>query len=256
VTAVPPPSPRRRPAPSSPPSPGRPHAPPSPRRPLAPSSPPSPRSVVAAGYDALGPRYHSWSAGSPVRLTYVSRVLDRLRPGSVVVDLGCGPGDPATRLLAADHHVLGVDVSLVQLRLAAAAAPSALLVRADITEFSLRPGSVDAVVSFYALGHLPPSAHASLFAAVSTWLRPGGLLLTSTPVLPGSSIDDNWLGVPMYFGGIGPEPTRAAVVSAGLTFESSELALEDEGTGQAAHFHWITATKPATTPPGREKGGG
>jgi SAM-dependent methyltransferase len=206
------------------------------------------RDVVVAGYDELGPRYRERFAGSPNRIAYVQRVRRRLAPGSIVVDLGCGPGDPATRLLAADHHVLGVDVSPGQLHLAASAAPSALLVRADITEFALRPGSVDAVVSFYALGHLPPPAHAPLFAAIATWLRPGGLLLTSAPRVPGDEVEEDWVGVPMYFGGIGDEATRAAVRAAGLTVEASEVVPEDEGDGRFSRFHWITATKPRRGP--------
>jgi SAM-dependent methyltransferase len=213
------------------------------------------RDVVVAGYDELGPRYREWFLGSPNRIAYVQRVRQRLAPGSIVVDLGCGPGDPATRLLAADHHVLGVDVSPGQLRLAASAAPSALLVRADITEFALRPASVDAVVSFYALGHLPPPAHAPLFAAIATWLRPGGLLLTSAPRIPGDQVDEDWIGVPMYFGGIGDEATLAAVRTAGLTVEASEVVPEDEPDGHISRFHWITATKPPpATPPGQRKG--
>jgi SAM-dependent methyltransferase len=202
------------------------------------------REVVAAGYDELGPRYREQFGGSPNRVAYVQRVRRRLPPGALVVDLGCGPGDPATRLLAADHHVLGVDLSPGQLRLAASAAPSALLVRADITEFALRPGCVDAVVSFYALGHLPPPAHAPLFAAIATWLRPGGVLLTSAPRVPGEGVYD-WAGIPMYFGGIGDEATLAAVRAAGLTLEASEVVPENEPGGQTSHFHWITATKPA-----------
>ena len=199
--------------------------------------------VVAAGYDELGPRYRELFCGGPIRIAYVRRVQQRLAPGSIVVDLGCGPGDPATRMLAADHHVLGVDLSAGQLRLAASAAPTALLVRADVTELALRPGSVDAVVSFYALGHLPPATHAPLFAAIAGWLRPGGLLVTSAPRIPGDEVEADWIGVPMYFGGIGDDATRAAVIAAGLTLESSEVAPENE-TGQTAYFHWITATKP------------
>jgi SAM-dependent methyltransferase len=136
-----------------------------------------------------------------------------------------------------------VDVSPGQLRLAASAAPSALLVRADIAEFALRPASVDAVVSFYALGHLPPPAHAPLFAAIGTWLRPGGLLLTSAPRIPGDEVDD-WAGVRMYFGGIGDEATLAAVRTAGLTVEASEVVPEYEPGGHVSRFHWVTATKP------------
>lgn len=219
-----------------------------------------PQGVVRAGYDAIGDRYHAWSHASPVRLGYVGAVLSRLAPGSVVVDLGCGPGDPATRLLSeAGHRVLGVDISAGQLGLARRLAPRAGLVQADLTDLSLRPGSVDAVVSFFALGHLPAVEHAPLLARVARWLRPGGLLLTSAPMTPGEGTDDDWLGVPMFFGGIGVEATLAALRDAGLVVGSADVVGEDEGEGRVVEFLWVTATRPggpaAVTPAAAGPGG-
>ena len=83
------------------------------------------RDVVRAGYDEIGEKYHSWSHASEVRLGFVLHVLDRLPAGSTVVDLGCGPGDPATRLLSEQHDVVGVDLSAGQLRIAQRRAPRA-----------------------------------------------------------------------------------------------------------------------------------
>ena len=151
--------------------------------------------IVRSGYDSIGVRYRDWSSTSPVRLSWVQRLRDDLTPRSLVVDLGCGPGEPATRLLAEQHRVVGVDASSAQLRLAREAAPSALLVQADMTRLAFRPSSVDAIASFYALGHVPPDRHAALFSSIATWLRPGRMLLTSAPTGPGDGRDDNWLGV-------------------------------------------------------------
>jgi SAM-dependent methyltransferase len=203
-----------------------------------------PQGVVRKGYDDIGRRYHDWSHDDPVRLRFVGEALDRLRPGSVVVDLGCGPGDPATRLLTEQHTVLGVDLSLTQLRLARELAPRASLVAADITRFALAPASVDAVVSFFALGHVPPAAHAPLVAEIARWLRPGGFLLTSAPLHVGEDVEDGWLGVSMYFGGIGEDATILAVRDAGLNLVSAERVAQDEGDGQIAVFLWVTAGKP------------
>jgi SAM-dependent methyltransferase len=194
--------------------------------------------VVGAGYDAIGVRYREWSANSPVRLRFVDEVLRQLPAGSTVVDLGCGPGEPATRRLSERHRVLGVDLSAGQLRLARQVARQATLVRADMTEFALRPSSVDAVVSFYALGHLPPTAHAPLFRAISLWLRPGGLLRTSAPVSADDGIEADWLGVPMYFGGIGMQATLDAV--ADLVVDDGRTVAEDEG-GRLVQFLWLSA---------------
>lgn len=202
------------------------------------------REVVRRGYDEIGERYHAWSHRSEVRLGYVRQVLDRLAPDSAVVDLGCGPGDPATRMFSeAGHRVLGVDLSAGQLRVARRLAPRAALVQADVTELALRPGSVDAVVSFFALGHLPSAAHAPLLGRIGSWLRPGGLLLTNAPLTPGDGQDGDWLGVPMFFGGIGVDATLAAVAAAELDVEEARVVGEDEGEGRVVEFLWVTATK-------------
>ena len=197
-----------------------------------------PQDVVRAGYDAIGDRYHEWSHAGPVRLRMVELVLGELEPASVVVDLGCGPGDPATRLLSeAGHHVLGVDLSRGQLDIARRLAPRAALAQADLTAFAMAPASIDAVVSFYATGHLPSSAHAPLYAAIGRWLRPGGLLLTSAPLGAGDGGDADWLGVPMFFGGIGVESTLDAVEDGGLRVDSAEVVVEDDAGNE--RFLWL-----------------
>ncbi len=213
------------------------------REPAIPSLNDDPFHVVRAGYDRIGGRYREWSSASAVRLFFVRRLLDELSPRSVVVDLGCGSGEPATRLLSDGHRVLGVDASLEQLRLARRSAPSAALVQADITRFALRPGTVDAVASFYALGHIPSQRHAPLLHAIADWLRPGGVLLTSAPLVAGDDVDEDWLGVPMFFGGIGEAATRQAVDDAGLSVEDWQVVPEDEGDGRSVRFIWCLARK-------------
>jgi cyclopropane fatty-acyl-phospholipid synthase-like methyltransferase len=202
-------------------------------------SPVEPTAIVRAGYDAIGAGYHARSADKPLRIAYVERLRDRLPAGSTVLELGCGPGDPATRLLAERHRVVAVDLSRGQLDLARGHAPTAALVQADIARLAVRPGSVDAVASFFAFGHLPSAAHAPFLAGLGGWLRPGGLLTANAPLTPGDGVDE-WLGVPMFFGGIGVDATLAALRSGGLEIESAE-ALSDE-PGET--FLWIEAAKP------------
>jgi cyclopropane fatty-acyl-phospholipid synthase-like methyltransferase len=178
-------------------------------------------------------------------MEWVTRLLAELSPQSLVVDLGCGAGEPATRLLGDNgHRVLGVDASLTQLRMAQKSASTALLVQADIAKLALRTASVDAIASFYALGHLPSDLHAGLFASIADWLRPGGLLLTSAPIHAGDAIVPDWLGVPMFFGGIGEAATRRAISEAGLVLETFEVVEEDEGGGHLVEFSWLVARRP------------
>ena len=202
----------------------------------------SPRDVVRAGYDAIGERYHTWSAATPTRLGQLDRLMERLPGGCTVLDLGCGPGDPVARRLTERHRVVAVDVSAGQLAVARRNAPHAMLVQADVTSFAVRPGSMDAVVCCYVTGHLPPDAHAPLFAAVARWLRPQGLFLTTAPLEPGDGVEPDWLGLPMYFGAIGQGATLAALADAGLAVLSSEVITEDEAGVE--RFLWVLAQRP------------
>ena len=197
--------------------------------------------TVREGYDAIGERYHEWSHAAAVRIEYVTRLRDRLAPGSLVLELGSGPGDPATRMLAERHRVVGVELSWRQIEIARRYAPGAAFVQADMTRLAVRLGSVDAVASFFATGHVPSAEQPAFYARLGPWLRPGGVLVTTAPRGTGDGTEEGWLGAPaMFFGGIGRDATVAAIEAGGLTVESVEDV--DEGDGE--RFLWIVATKP------------
>jgi SAM-dependent methyltransferase len=140
------------------------------------------RELVRRGYDAISLTYRSDDGdAATMPAEDVSRYagwigeLARLIPaGARVLDLGCGAGIPATRELTAHGlQVLGVDFSAVQLRRARRLVPAASLVQTDMTALRLRPASLDAVVSFYALIHVPLADQQALFPRIRRWLRPG-----------------------------------------------------------------------------------
>jgi cyclopropane fatty-acyl-phospholipid synthase-like methyltransferase len=160
------------------------------------------RDLVRRGYDAVSHAYRSDDgrpAGSSAEdvsryAGWVEELADLLPGGAVVVDLGCGAGVPATRELAdRGLRVIGVDFSAVQLSRARRLVPTARLVQADMTALRLRPASVDAVVSFYALIHVPLDDQQALFPRIRAWLRPGGYLLAITGA-------DRWTGTEDYLG--------------------------------------------------------
>ncbi|HEX4429496.1 MAG TPA: methyltransferase domain-containing protein [Frankiaceae bacterium] len=202
--------------------------------------------VVRDGYDQIGARYRDASRDNPIRLHWVDWLLGRLSPGSLVLDLGCGAGEPATRLLAEHHRVVGVDASHVQLRLARIAAPSAALVQADMTRLVLRSASLDVVTSFYAFGHVPQAGHAPLLRAIATWLRPNGWLLASLPTHAGDARSQSWLGVPMFFGGIAPKLARQTIEEASLVIDQWSTVPEFESDGRKVEFAWFVARKRAS----------
>jgi SAM-dependent methyltransferase len=160
------------------------------------------RDLVRRGYDAISVAYRSddgqtaaSSAEDVSRYSgWVAELADLLPAGAAVADLGCGIGLPATRALTDRRlRVIGVDFSAVQLSRARHLVPAARLVQADMTALHLRPASLDAVVSFYALIHVPLADQQTLFPRIRNWLRRGGYLLAITGA-------QHWTGTERYLG--------------------------------------------------------
>jgi len=205
-----------------------------------------PRQIVADGYDLIAERYFEWSAARPsaTRTAWLRHALEVIPTGVDVVDLGCGAGVPMTRALAAGRQVTGVDISARQIELARANVPGATFVHADITALALPAGSLDAVVAFYALTHVPRADQPGLLARILGWLRPGGVFLATMGAQDGpDEVDPDWLGVPMFFSHHGARSNRALVRRAGFEIEEAVIAEEPEDR-HAALFLWVVARKP------------
>jgi len=109
------------------------------------------------------------------------------RPDPLVLDLGCGPGSLAVRLLdrLPRASVIGIDADPVALALGQAAycgRPGLRLVDLDlrVAGWSARLGldrPADAAVSTTALHWLPAPDLRAMYAELATVLGPGGLLL-------------------------------------------------------------------------------
>jgi SAM-dependent methyltransferase len=204
------------------------------------------RLLVRESYDRLGQRYAHWAQSNhdPVRARYTDALLESLAHGSRVLDLGCGDGSMLTARLAGRHDVTGVDISRIQLLQARASIPQARFICADITQLELPESTFDAIAAFYCLTHIPGPELTNVIKKVSRWLRPGGLLVSSmgTTDDPGS-IEEDWLGVPMFFSGCPPDVNRRLLREVALVIESDQIEAVEE-FGRTVRFHWIVARKP------------
>ena len=160
------------------------------------------REMVRAGYDAISRTYRDdqgRSASSSPEFTdhywpWVDELGALLQPGDRVLDLGCGAGVPAARLLAAaGFRVTGIDISGVQIERARALVPEATFMQADMAIWEAEPHSYEAIVTLYALIHVPLQDQRQLIRRMAGWLVSGGLLLAIVGL-------DRWTGVEDYFG--------------------------------------------------------
>jgi SAM-dependent methyltransferase len=213
----------------------------------APNGAIDPRRIVADGYDAVADRYFAWSDARPsaVRLAWLARAVERIPTGTSVLDLGCGAGVPMTGALADGRVVTGIDISARQIALARANVPDATFIHADMTALDLPPASLDAVVAFYSLTHVPRADLPALLDSIHGWLRPGGVFIATMGAQDApDDIEDDWLGAPMFFSHHGAKKNRALVRRAGFEIEEAVVESEPEDRHDAL-FLWVMAHKPA-----------
>ncbi len=107
-------------------------------------------------------------------------LLDAVRPGDRVLDVGCGEGFFTAALLEAGAHPLGVDVAREPLRRARLRAPRAQLrLVEDGMPLPIADASFDAVWAGEVIEHVADTS--GWLSELRRVLRPGGRLLLSTP---------------------------------------------------------------------------
>jgi 2-polyprenyl-3-methyl-5-hydroxy-6-metoxy-1,4-benzoquinol methylase len=192
----------------------------------------SPKDVVRRGYDALSYRYRGDDEEPERYGTWLAQLQERVPAGGAVLDLGCGCGVPLARDLAASGYaVTGVDLSAVQVGRARRLVPTATFLHADATEVEFPASSFDAVVSLYALIHLPLDEQPPLLARVGRWLRPRGWLLATTGHRAWTGTEDHWLGgdTPMWWSHADEASYRTWIGQTGLLVVAQEVVPEGEG---------------------------
>ena len=121
-----------------------------------------------------------------------------------------------------------------ELRRARNFVPEAEFRQADFTGLVLEAESLDAVVALYVFNHVPKADLPVLLLGIAGSLRPGGFLLATFGRSGVEGVQDDWLGVPMFFGSYTDEETLGILRSAGYETERFEVVpiVEPGGRGQ------------------------
>jgi trans-aconitate methyltransferase len=165
------------------------------------------RELVRAGYDAISALYRD-DRGHPNRSSsedtaryevWLDELAVLLPPEAKVLDLGCGAGVPASRILVdRGFEVTGLDISSVQIERARSLVPGATFVQADMATWDCEAGSYQAIVALYALIHVPLDDQRRLFPRMARWLCPGGYLLAIVGHQRWTGVED-YMGAPMFW---------------------------------------------------------
>ncbi len=192
------------------------------------------RELVRQGYDRAGGRYHDARPLDGGDVALLAEIHSRIRPAARILDVGCGSGVPVARcLVALGHSVVGVDISFEQLTLARTHVVSLKATEGEMLTLPIGNDSLDALVSYYAVIHVPREDHAGVFGEFHRVLRAGGwaLVCIGSNDNPGDRDDDSWLGTPMYWSHYDADATVDLISGAGLVVESTWEVPDPMGHG-------------------------
>lgn len=129
-------------------------------------------------YDALAPVYERVfgpEAAASTWQTLTALLLPRLPARAQVLDLCCGTGEIAARLLGAGFRVTGVDRSAAMLAYARQRAPQATLIQSDLRTYQPQTQFDAAVCAYNSLPHIMRVRELrAVLAMVRRALRPHG----------------------------------------------------------------------------------
>ncbi len=205
-----------------------------------------PKAIVKEAYDYVADWYLGWVDGqaSP-RERYAEKVLQNASatpPPPHILELGCGPGVPVTRMLLKNGaRVTANDISIKQLDLARARCPQLTLVPGDMTTLSFEPDSFDGVVSFFTLFHIPRAEQKGILSNIYIWLKPGGLFAFNLATVDEEEIYGELMGHGMFWSSYSVEESKVMVAEVGLEVVEAEV-LESE-PDEGIEFLWIVARK-------------
>ncbi|KAA9398587.1 class I SAM-dependent methyltransferase [Haloarcula sp. CBA1130] len=191
------------------------------------------RRVVREGYDDIAVAYDEYretATHSDFEAEITDEFFESIADDCRVLDAGCGGGKPVLQRLAAAHNPVGLDISSSQLDLSRERVPTAAFAQGDLVRLPFADDSFNAVVSFYAIIHVPKPEHEQVLAEFHRVLRDGGELLVSMGAVEGwEGRNDEWLDTDtaMEWSYFGPEKSRELIEAAGFEIAAARIPQEE-----------------------------
>ena len=104
-------------------------------------------------------------------------LISKLNKGDTILDLGCGNGRAVKYFVNKGFRGIGIDISDKMLSLAKRYVPKGKFYKGEFTNINFKPDSIDAVISFFALNHIPKIEFKKTVRICRKILKKDGLLL-------------------------------------------------------------------------------
>ena len=203
------------------------------------------KDAVVALYERHAQAYDRDRGRSLQERSWLDRFLGHLRPGGVVLDVGCGVGEPMARyLLERGMHVVGVDGSPSMIERCRARFPESEWIVADMRELAL-DRRFDGILAWDSFFHLDRDDQRRMFHRFAAHAAPGAPLLFTSGSAEGESIG-SYRGEPLYHASLDAAEYERLLRDNG--FEVEAYVADDAACGH--HTVWLATCTRTPIPAG------
>lgn len=161
---------------------------------------------------------------------YLDTVIAYLHQGALILDLGCGMGEPiAQYFIEQGFELLGVDGSANMIALASERFPSARWMVADMRQLHLDE-KFDCIIAWHSLFHLSADDQRKMFPFFAQHLKKYGMLLFTSGDQAGEVWSENG-GQNLYHASLSADEYQALLTH--YNFEVLIHTIQDESCGGA-----------------------
>ena len=146
-------------------------------------------------YEDFGAYHHEMMERDELYIAKVTKALSLIRPGAVVLDVGCGDGVFVKHARALGARIIGIDPAAAGVALARKMSGCATLCVGAANSLPFRSGSVDLIVMIDVVNYLPRCKEA--IEESTRVLKRSGVLVIMSPCEPGLETErvaarDSW----------------------------------------------------------------
>jgi 2-polyprenyl-3-methyl-5-hydroxy-6-metoxy-1,4-benzoquinol methylase len=198
------------------------------------------RKIVEKGYDNgnYAEHYRQENKLNKLETKLLLELIKNIPKKGKILDFGSGTGIPYDSYLAKKgFDVTGIDISKKHIAMAKKNVPNAKFIKGDFSKRSLKD-SFDAIVSFYAIFHVPRSEHKNILKKMHTLLHKDGYMLITLGFNEMKMNIDKFIDSKMAWSSYSAEKNKKLVAQSGFKI----MLTEEEYQGNEHHL-WILAQK-------------
>ena len=200
------------------------------------------RQIVEEGYDKGDYKgtYRTSNEPNDMEEKFLKKLLNLLPENPKILDFGCGLGIPFDKYLVENNcTVTGIDISQKHIDEAKENIPEAKFIKGDFSKINFQE-NFDAIISFYAIFHIPREEHKKLFIKMANLLEKDGKILITLGTSGAYGEEEDWCGTTMAWSNYEPEVYKKLIDESG--FKILEAEFEGQPGDEEYHF-WILAQK-------------